>query len=795
MKECFIIEDGVERKAELEDILPLICETGIQHIFRDAIRANIELPNAIAHMADDIKDKIYRNLPSRIRQTIEKEVKATESWNEKFSWNNIYEREKLISFIGENENAWLPDNTERIVWKEIKPKEPTNPIEDLINIIEKACVSGRLRLYKYDTDKMSEKDIQNAFMAFQDRKDELHKIHHLDIDAEDLHAVGLLFEAGGIDSLDINGEFDGPWPEFLKDYRALTSISFNICEGLTKLPSWIHNIFSLRQLSISRSNITLLPDWIGDMQSLTDIEICYNNENLKTLPDSICNLKNLAKLSIRGTVLEKLPDNIGNLTSLKELYLNNNKNLASLPDSIGNLKNLVCLSIYETALEKLPDSIGNLFSLKELSLLGNNNLTSLPDSTGNLRNLVKFDVSHSYLEKLPDSIGDLSSLKELSLYCNFKLTSLPDSIGNLKNLTGFYLKFSFIKALPDWIGNLQNLSKLSLEGTKIKSLPDSIGRLKNLSALNLCDTGIEKLPETIVNCSSLDYVDIRRTNINSFPDFISSIKTLKQSIEVIPIKEVYSYRSFRDCYYTLVANLIQFAIKAGAEGILSLEEELEYIPDAFFKEGLRLLVNGTDDNIIRQILTLRIDRESDHYRKKLMETVMEGILCIQHNYSVPRIGIRLASMVEIKNNPLNAAFTQYLAGDCEAFEKFYFRAVLQPEEECEEMLFIKRAIESHKIYCKEGLLALEKHLDNDCIVAKDVFEYGLFLLVECWNYKDIDNVLTMFIACETNPVRKNLAMAKKEAVRMIYEGDISGSFIPTLLAYFDDDVAKDFLAE
>ena len=794
--ECFIIEDGVERKAELEDILPLIGETGIQHIFCDAIRANNYLAFAIAHMADDIKDKVYRNLPLRIRQTIEKEVKAIESWDEKGSWPNIYKREILISFIGENENAWLVDDTKRIVWKETKPNEPTNPIKDLINIIEKACVSGRLRLYKYDTDKMLEKDIQNAFMAFQERKDELQKIKTLDIDIRDLPAAALLFEAGGIVSLDINGEFGGIWPEFLENYRALTSITLNV-EKLTEFPSWIHNQISLSRLSIKKYDGTLLPGWIGNMQSLTEIEICYNNKNLKTLPDAVCNLKNLAKLSIRGSALEKLPDSIGDLPSLKELYLNNIKNLTFLPDSIGNLMNLVDLTIYESALEKLPESIGDLSSLKELSLLGNKNLTSLPESIGNLKNLVKFDVSHSYLEKLPDSIGDLFSLKELSLYCNFNLTSLPDSIGNLNNLTEFHLKFSFIKALPDWIGNLQNLAKLSLEGTKIESLPDSIGRLKNLSALNLCDSGIEKLPDTIVNCSSLKYVDIRRTNIDSFPDFIYSIKTLKQSIEVIPIKEVHSYRSFCDCYYTLVVNLIQFAIKAGAEGILSLEEELEYIPDAFFREGLRLLVNGTDDNSIQQILTLRIDRESDHYRKKLMETVMEGILCIQRNESIPHIGIKLASMVAIKNNPLYAAFTQYLAlaGDYEAFEKFIYRAALQPEEECEEMLFIKRATEIHKIYREEGLLGLDKHLDNDRIVARDVFEYGLFLFVECWDYKDIDKVLTMFIACETDPVRKNFAMAKKEAVRMIYDSEIQGIDIPILLAYFDYDVAKDFMSE
>jgi len=173
---------------------------------------------------------------------------------------------------------------------------------------------------------------------------------------------------------------------------------------------------------------------------------------------------------------------------------------------------------------------------------------------------------------------------------------------------------------------------------------------------------------------------------------------------------------------------------------------------------------------------------------------MEGILSIHRGDSIPHLGIKLALMVNIKNNPLDAAFAKYLAGDVEAFDNINFRAALRPEEEREEIRFIKRAREIYQVCCCEGPLRLEKHLDIDGIAARDIFEYGLCLMAEYWDYKDIDKVLTMLAACETYPQRINLAMAKKEAVKMIYDGHFS-AFIPTLLAYFDDDVAEEWRAE
>jgi Leucine-rich repeat (LRR) protein len=676
--ECFIVEEGVERKAELEDILPLIHETQIQDIFRDAYRLGISLPYVLAHMPVEIKNLVYRNLLARMRGGMEKKVLDVESRYKKDNYGLRDQRARLIQIIEKSIN-WQYNDSVRIVWKEAEPgkepprEEPSDPIEGFLEDIERACNSGNLDLYVYDQ-KLKDA-LQKAFEAFQGKKNELKKIRSLKISGCVLPAAELLFEAGGIEELEIQDVFD--------------------------LPPFIRNAVSLRHLSIIWK-ITYLPEWIREMQSLTELAIEY------------------------------------------------------------------------TYIEKLPDSIGNLISLKELILRSNRELTSLPDSMGNLKNLTKLELRYSPIESLPDWIGNLQNLTELSL-CGTK-----------------------IKRLPNWIGNLDNLDELSLRDNKnLKCLPDSIGKLKKLALLDLSGSAIEKLPDAMANCSSLECIDVSDTSIKSFPDFIFSSKTLTliQSIEAIPKEHSISYRSFCNSYYILVNKIIAFQIKAWCEGVLALDEDLEYISEDFLREGLRLVVYGTNEESIQHILTLKIEREGNYYKKKLMEIAMEGILCISRRDCISDTCIKLAVMVDIKNNQLDAACAKYLAGDYEALKHIDFDAAILHEKEREEIRFMKRALEMGEISRRKGHFGMEDHLDSDGIAARDVFEYGLSLIVEGWSYQAIDKILAMLIGYEADPMRKNLAMAKKEAVIMIYEGDSLWKVKSTLLSYFDDDVAKNLPEE
>jgi chemotaxis protein MotA len=52
----------------------------------------------------------------------------------------------------------------------------------------------------------------------------------------------------------------------------------------------------------------------------------------------------------------------------------------------------------------------------------------------------------------------------------------------------------------------------------------------------------------------------------------------------------------------IVTQLVGFATKARREGLLGLEEEAESITDPFLKKGLQLVVDGTDIEMIRNIM-------------------------------------------------------------------------------------------------------------------------------------------------------------------------------------------------
>ena len=52
----------------------------------------------------------------------------------------------------------------------------------------------------------------------------------------------------------------------------------------------------------------------------------------------------------------------------------------------------------------------------------------------------------------------------------------------------------------------------------------------------------------------------------------------------------------------LVQKLVSFSEKARREGILALEEEIQDLDDEFMRNGLRLVVYGTDGEIIRTLM-------------------------------------------------------------------------------------------------------------------------------------------------------------------------------------------------
>jgi len=56
----------------------------------------------------------------------------------------------------------------------------------------------------------------------------------------------------------------------------------------------------------------------------------------------------------------------------------------------------------------------------------------------------------------------------------------------------------------------------------------------------------------------------------------------------------------------VIRMLVNFAGKARREGLLALDDEAENLDDPFLKKGLRLVVDGTDPETVRQILDIEV---------------------------------------------------------------------------------------------------------------------------------------------------------------------------------------------
>ncbi|HVJ47581.1 flagellar motor protein [Desulfitobacterium sp.] len=85
--------------------------------------------------------------------------------------------------------------------------------------------------------------------------------------------------------------------------------------------------------------------------------------------------------------------------------------------------------------------------------------------------------------------------------------------------------------------------------------------------------------------------------ITSFP--LAELKKVPQWFKI-----AFTDKSFgiTEAYETL----IRFAEKARREGLLSLEQELESVDDRFTKQGMQLVIDGTDPEITREILESNI---------------------------------------------------------------------------------------------------------------------------------------------------------------------------------------------
>jgi chemotaxis protein MotA len=67
----------------------------------------------------------------------------------------------------------------------------------------------------------------------------------------------------------------------------------------------------------------------------------------------------------------------------------------------------------------------------------------------------------------------------------------------------------------------------------------------------------------------------------------------------------------------IITKMMAFSEKARREGLLALEDELEDLDDEFMKKGLRLVVDGTDAEIIRNLMELELNQMNGRHADKI----------------------------------------------------------------------------------------------------------------------------------------------------------------------------------
>ncbi|WP_353892090.1 MotA/TolQ/ExbB proton channel family protein [Proteinivorax hydrogeniformans] len=95
--------------------------------------------------------------------------------------------------------------------------------------------------------------------------------------------------------------------------------------------------------------------------------------------------------------------------------------------------------------------------------------------------------------------------------------------------------------------------------------------------------------------------------------------------------------------------IVSFADKARREGLLSLEDDLNEVDDNFLKKGVQLVVDGTDPELVRNILETELTFLEDRHRAG--RGIFETMGTFSPAFGMAGTLVGLISMLERLDNP------------------------------------------------------------------------------------------------------------------------------------------------
>ena len=113
------------------------------------------------------------------------------------------------------------------------------------------------------------------------------------------------------------------------------------------------------------------------------------------------------------------------------------------------------------------------------------------------------------------------------------------------------------------------------------------------------------------------------------------------------------------------------------------------------------------------------------------------------------------------------------------------------------VIILQKALNCLKRARKEGMIALDNDLDNEKVEERDIFEYGLRLVIDGCDPEIIEKVLSNIIAQEKDEYLRLLKTIQKEAILMIGVGEHPVLLFWVLNSYTDiplnDEKMKDII--
>jgi chemotaxis protein MotA len=107
------------------------------------------------------------------------------------------------------------------------------------------------------------------------------------------------------------------------------------------------------------------------------------------------------------------------------------------------------------------------------------------------------------------------------------------------------------------------------------------------------------------------------------------------------IRRTFSVPAFNEA--AIIHKLVAFSEKARREGLLALEDELEDLDDEFMKKGLRLVVDGTDQTVIRDLLELELNQMQGRHAVNI--NMMNGWATLAPGFGMMGTVIGLVNML------------------------------------------------------------------------------------------------------------------------------------------------------